>query len=195
MIESLPADERDRRLLERVATERDPDALARLYDAYAGLAYSLTLRMLRDPGLAEDVVQEAFFNVWRNAGRFELARGSVHTWLLSIVHNLTIDKLRRARRKHSLDVGLDAAEEVLEAPDVWRDVSARLETERIRQGLSGLPSEQRRTIELAYYGGCTQTEIAARLHIPLGTVKGRLRLGLDKLRLALADTGQELSRE
>src|SRR5579862_2530085 len=108
----------DARLIGAVAEQRDPDALARLYDSYAGLAYGITLRIVNDPGVAEDIVQEAFFSIWRNAGGYSQQRGSVRTWLLSVVHNRAIDKLRRLRTRQSLDMQLEAASDTVEQPDV-----------------------------------------------------------------------------
>src|SRR6185312_16240222 len=106
-------------------------ALARLYDQYGGLAYGVTLRMLRDPGTAEEVVQEAFFNVWRNAGRYTAERGSVRTWVMSIVHNQAIDRLRRLRVKQRLDTSAELTEESGQTADVWTEVAANLERRSI----------------------------------------------------------------
>ena len=187
--------EADAELLEAIAGRRDPDALATLYDQYGGIAFGLTLRMVSDPGAAEEVVQEAFFNVWRNAPSYDGSRGSVRNWILSIVHNQAIDRMRRLRTRQRLDSQLELAEDAVQRPDVWGEVSAALDRQRISQALSTLPREQRATIELAYFGGYSHTEIANLLRIPLGTVKGRLRLGMDKLRLLLTDSGLELSPE
>ncbi len=189
------AEDRDTNLVLAVAERRDPDALARLYDLYGGIAYGLTLRMIADPGMAEEVVQEAFFNVWRNAASYSEDRGSVRTWLLSIVHNLGIDKLRRLKSKQRLDSQIEVPEDALQRPDVWNEVEADLERQRISQALLALPREQRTTIELAYFGGYSHSEIANLLRIPLGTVKGRLRLGMEKLRNLLTETTMELSPE
>ncbi|HLQ35139.1 MAG TPA: sigma-70 family RNA polymerase sigma factor [Chloroflexota bacterium] len=189
----LPA---DAALLGAVADRRDPDALAKLYDAYGGIAYGLTMRIVGDPGAAEESVQEAFFNVWRNAPSYRQDRGSVRTWILSVVHNQAIDKLRRLRSKQWRDQELDAAADRLEGPDVSGEVLADLERQRISEALRTLPADQRKAIELAYFGGYTHSEIADLLRIPLGTVKGRLRLGMDKLRSLLAEpAGLEWSAE
>src|SRR5690348_1644952 len=188
--------EADADLLAAIARRRDPDALAALYDEYGGIAFGLTLRMVGDPGAAEEVVQEAFFNVWRNAPSYNGERGSVRNWILSIVHNQAIDRMRRLRSKQRLDTQLELAEQSMQRPDVWGEVSAALDRQQISQALGALPSEQRTTIELAYFGGYTHSEIANLLRIPLGTVKGRLRLGMDKLRVALTESGGlELSAE
>lgn len=186
----------DGQALSAVAIGRDPDALAALYDRYGGLAYGVTLRMVGDPGAAEEVVQEAFFNVWRNAASYSQQRGSVRNWVLSIVHNQAIDKLRRVRSKQRLDTQLELAEDSMQRPDVWGEVSAELERQRISAALKVLPTEQRKTIELAYFGGYSHSEIARLLRVPLGTVKGRLRLGMDKLRILLSEPpSMELSTE
>jgi RNA polymerase sigma-70 factor, ECF subfamily len=185
----------DEQLLTAIATARDPDALARLYDRYGGLAQGLALRMVNDAGASEEIVQESFFNVWRNAARYSQERGSARTWIMSIVHHQAIDKLRRIRSKQSLDSYGDVPPDALQQPDVWTDVAAGLERERISQALRGLPQEQRATIELAYFGGFSHSEIARLLRIPLGTVKGRLRLGMDKLRSSLAEPNLGLSAQ
>ncbi len=185
----------DLRLLTAIGQQRDPDALARLYDQYGGMAYGLALRMVADPGLAEEVVQEAYFNVWRNAPSYNEDKGSVRNWIMSIVHNQAIDRLRRVRSKQRLDTTMELADDALQRPDVWGEVAVVLERQRIDAALRELPKEQRATIELAYFGGYSHSEIANLLRIPLGTVKGRLRLGMDKLRSALTEAGMELSAE
>ena len=170
--------------------DRDPDAIAVLFDRYGGLAYSLAVRMLADSGAAEDAVQEAFLSVWRQAARYDLARGAARSWLLSIVRNRAVDRIRRTRargggRERGLDdLGVDEPW----LPDVWAEVSVSLDREAITAALAGLPDAQRQVIDLAYYGGLTHVEIAQRLEVPLGTVKGRIRIGLKKLRDALKDS-------
>ncbi|HYL40702.1 MAG TPA: sigma-70 family RNA polymerase sigma factor [Candidatus Binatus sp.] len=167
----------------------DPDPLEGLYERYGAMAYALALRITRDGSAAEDVVQETFLGVWRNADRYELGRGSVRTWLLSIVHHRAIDLLRRRRPTTVLPERDDAPPEILTMPDVWQDLAARLDREAIQVALATIPTAQREAIELAYFGGHTQVEIAARLDLPIGTVKSRQRLGLLALRRALADAG------
>ncbi|MBV8084420.1 MAG: sigma-70 family RNA polymerase sigma factor [Chloroflexi bacterium] len=184
----------DAELLATVATRRDPDALAALYDRLGGLAYALAMRMIGDAGGAEEVVQEGFFNVWRNAPRYAEDRGSVRTWVLSIIHHQAIDKLRRSRSR-KMEAQIELAGEVVDHQDVFQEVAASLERQRIGQALRRLPNEQRTTIELAYFGGYSHSEIAGLLRIPLGTVKGRLRLGMDKLRSLLAEPALELRPE
>ena len=164
-----------------------------LYDRYGGLAYSLAYRILEDRGAAEDVVQDAFVSAWRRAVSFQPGRGSVRTWLLSIVHHRAIDRLRgtpgRARRDGPLDEA--QVDRVVAVEDPWREVETTLQRDALKRGLATLPEEQRRTIELAYFGGYTQTEIAGVMGVPVGTVKGRIRIGLQKLRGLLAGAGVE----
>ena len=172
---------------------RDERAVAALYDRYGGLAYSLAYRILEDRGAAEDVVQDAFVSAWRRAVSFQPGRGSVRTWLLSIVHHRAIDRLRgtpgRARRDGTLDEA--QVDRVVAVEDPWREVETTLQRDALKRGLATLPEEQRRTIELAYFGGYTQTEIAGVMGVPVGTVKGRIRIGLQKLRGLLAGAGVE----
>jgi RNA polymerase sigma-70 factor (ECF subfamily) len=135
---------------------------------------------------AEDVVQEAFLSLWRSGARYDRARGSVRTWVLGIVHNRAIDSLRRSvvhDRRRASDEGLEERFEARERTEV--EVARLDEAEEIRQALQTLPAEQCRVIELAYFGGFTQTEIASMLETPVGTVKGRMRLGLEKMRAQL----------
>jgi len=161
----------------------DPRAFAVVYDRHCGSAFSLAYRMCGTRAAAEDVVQEAFLSLWRSGGRYDASRGSVRTWLLGIVHNRSIDALRRATvhdRRRASDEGL---EERFQAPDrTDAEVSRREEASEIASALAELPDEQGEVIRLAYYGGYTHTEIADILGAPLGTVKGRMRLGLEKLR-------------
>jgi len=162
------------------------DALDQLYDRHRTMAYSIALRVTNDPAVAEDVVQEAFLGVWRNAARYAEGRGSVRTWLLSIVHHRAIDAVRRRRPTTDLpepDAG--PSPDALTLPDVWPEVAGRLDREAIVNALTTLSPPQREAIELAYWGGLTQQEIAQRTAAPLGTVKSRVRLGLLALRAAL----------
>jgi RNA polymerase sigma-70 factor, ECF subfamily len=170
---------------------RDEAAVAALYDRYGALAYALAYRILRDRGAAEDVVQDVYLGVWRRAGGYRPGRGSVRTWLLASVHHRAIDRLRGTAGRARRDVPLDAAPPAPAGDDPWRAVEATLLREAVRQGLAGLPGEQRRALELAYYGGHTQTQIAELTGVPLGTVKGRVRMGLLKLREALADPAHQ----
>ena len=150
------------------------------------MAYSIALRITTDPSLAEDVVQDAFLGVWRNAARYVEGRGSVKTWLLSIVHHRAVDAVRRRRPTTALPEREDTPPPALTLPDIWTEVAAGLDRDAISVAMATLTDVQREAIELAYWGGLTQQEIAARTGAPLGTVKSRVRLGLLALRRGLA---------
>jgi RNA polymerase sigma-70 factor (ECF subfamily) len=172
--------------LMQVVLKGDPRAFEVLYDRHSGAAFSLAYRMVGTRNVAEDVVQEAFLAIWRSGARYDRARGSVRTWVLGIVHNRAIDALRRAivhDRRRASDEGLA---ERLEAPErTENEIARRDEARAVRGALGNLPPEQVQVIELAYFGGFTQTEIADMLGAPIGTVKGRMRLGLQKMRASL----------
>lgn len=181
---SSVVDEADRAALARIAGG-ELVALEYLYDRYKTMAYSIAYRITNDATLAEDVVQDAFLGAWRNAARYIEGRGSVKTWLLSIVHHRAIDAIRRRRPTAELpeiDAGLP---EALTLPDVWAEVSAALDSVTVREALVALSDVQREALELAYFGGLTQQEIAERTGTPLGTVKSRMRLGLLAMRRSL----------
>jgi RNA polymerase sigma-70 factor, ECF subfamily len=163
----------------------DLGALDQLYEQYGAMAFSIAYRITGDRSAAEDVVQDAFLGAWRNAARYAGARGSVRTWLLSIVHHRAIDAIRRRRPTVELPDSESNLPDTLTLPDTWGDVELRLDREAVQVALTRISSVQREAIELAYFGGLTQTEIAERTGVPLGTVKGRLRLGLQGLRAAL----------
>jgi RNA polymerase sigma-70 factor (ECF subfamily) len=166
----------------------DPRAFELLYDRHGGAAFSLAYRMVGSRGGAEDIVQEAFLSIWRSRLRYDRARGSVRTWVLGIVHNRTIDALRRGavheRRREQFE-GVEERHEAPERTDV--EAARREEARSVRSALETLPADQRRTIELAYFGGFSHSQIAELLGEPIGTIKGRMRLGLEKLRHQLAD--------
>ncbi len=184
-----PADDADRDVLRRVANGQ-LDALQDLYDTYRTMAYSIALRITSDSSLAEDVVQDAFLGAWRNAARYVEGKGSVKTWLLSIVHHRAVDAVRRRRPTIELPEREDIPPPSLTLPDIWPEVAGNLDREEIAAALATLSDVQREAIELAYFGGLTQQEIAARTGTPLGTVKSRIRLGLLSMRRALVgDTG------
>jgi RNA polymerase sigma-70 factor, ECF subfamily len=183
-----PTDDADRAVLALV-TAGQLDALQELYDRYRVMAYSIALRITTDASLAEDVVQDAFLGVWRNASRYVEGRGSVKTWLLSIVHHRAVDAVRRRKPTTELPEREDVPPPQLTLPDVWQDVAAGLDRTEIAAAMATLSDVQREAIELAYWGGLTQQEIAERTGAPLGTVKSRVRLGLLALRRAL--TGEE----
>ncbi len=161
----------------------NPRAFEAIYERHSGAAFSLAYRMVGRGNVAEDVVQEAFLSIWRSGARYERARGSVRTWVLGIVHHRAIDQLRRSSvhsKRRASDEGIEERLESGERTDV--EVARRDEAEAIRTAMETLPPEQSHVIELAYFGGFTHTEIAAILETPVGTVKGRMRLGLEKLR-------------
>jgi RNA polymerase sigma-70 factor (ECF subfamily) len=161
----------------------DTGGLETLYDRYHTMAYALALRITTETGLAEDVVQDSFLGVWRNASRYAEPKGSVRGWLLAIVRHRAIDAMRRQRAGVTLGDGSDdVLPAALTIPDIWPEVAGRLDAEQVRQALTALPPAQREVIELAYFDGLTQREIATRTNAPLGTVKSRMRLGLVALR-------------
>jgi RNA polymerase sigma-70 factor (ECF subfamily) len=172
----------DDRMLDLLA-RAEPEGVEMLYDRYSALAYTLAFRVLNDAGAAEDVVQEAFLSIWRRASTYRSDRGSLRTWVCSIVHHRALDRLRGRSGRARQDVALEHAPiEVSSVSDTWDRVADELEREEIRKALAELSVEQRETIELAYYGGYSQTEISELMKVPLGTVKGRTRLALRKLR-------------
>ncbi len=166
---------------------RDHTALATLYDHYGGLAFGVAYRILGERGVAEDVVQDAFLAVWRRAESFQAGRGTLRSWLMTIIHNGAIDRRRGRHRRELEHVDLDTVHYRLQtdAEDTFATVAERLDAEHVREAIRGLPGEQREAIELAYFSGLTHQEIAEQTGTPLGTVKSRLRLGLHKLRREL----------
>ena len=175
----------DEELMVLVA-EHDADAFEVVYDRHGSAAYSLAYRTTGQQSLAEEVVQDAFMTVWRMGLRYRPERGSLRSWLLSIVHHRAIDALRRVAvhdRRRAFAELEDVGKEAAERTDL--EAMHRMEGQAVREALAALPPEQLRVIELAYFGGFTHTEIASMLDVPLGTVKGRMRLGLEKLRLLL----------
>jgi RNA polymerase sigma-70 factor, ECF subfamily len=168
----------------------EPRAFDVLFDRHGGPAFSLAYRMCGSRARAEDIVQEAFLSVWRAGGRYDQSRGSVRTWILSTVHNRAIDSFRREAARPARSLEQDDAGDRLVAPELT-DVEAerRVDADNVRGALRELPDDQRQVIELSYYGGFTHQQIAEMLALPPGTVKGRMRLGLGKLRIALGDAG------
>ena len=165
----------------------DQTALAELYDRFGRVAYGVALRILRDEKLAEDAVQEGFLAAWRNADRFMPERAKASTWLLTLVHRRAVDLVRREERRRAEPIAdtvelpaSDSAEE-----DAW----LRFERERVQAALRQLPDQQREALELAYYGGFTQSELAERLGQPVGTIKSRMFTGLSRLRELLGEPG------
>lgn len=182
--DSTTAAATDEELLASLAAGLDEVSLSQLYDRYQGVMYGLAMRITNDSALAQDAVQEAFTGVWRNATRYEQGKSSARTWLLSITHHRAIDIVRRRRPAAALPEG-DEIHEALTTPDVWPEIARAADAAAVRNAVAALPAAQREAIELAYFNGLTQTEIAARIQVPLGTVKSRVRLGLVALRRAL----------
>jgi RNA polymerase sigma-70 factor, ECF subfamily len=167
--------------------ERDLSALEDLYDRYNKVAYSLAYRIVGDRGTAEDVVQDAFLSVWRQAATFRRERGAVRTWLMSIVHHRSIDRLRSTASAGATIPYEELPEDKEESnkPSIWQQAWNNVRGDIVRRALERLPVEQKKSIELAYFSGYTQSEIAELMGVPLGTVKGRMRIGLQKLRSML----------
>lgn len=179
--------------LVRQMSDGDSRALEVLYDRYARVVFSFALRIVGDRLLAEEVLQEAFTRCWRQSGRFELAKGNLASWLLSITHNLAIDEVRKRQRRPQRADMVDITDVLRGQEDTTVDVEEAAEAselrEQIQRAMATLPDAQRQVIELAYFGGLTQREVAALLNEPLGTVKTRMRLGMQKLKELL--TAQE----
>jgi RNA polymerase sigma-70 factor, ECF subfamily len=166
----------------------DARAFEVIYERHSAAAFSLAYRMMGTRAGAEDVTQEAFLSMWRSGARYDRARGSVRTWVLGIVHHRAIDALRRATvhdRRRAGDEGIEERLEARERTDV--EVARREEAGAVRSALATLPPDQVQVLELAYFGGFTHTEIADLLEAPVGTVKGRMRLGLKKMRAQLGE--------
>jgi RNA polymerase sigma-70 factor, ECF subfamily len=165
-------------------------AIELLYERYHRYAYSLAYHILRDSSAAEDTVQEVFLSIWHKASSYQRQHGSVHRWLQAIVHHRAIDKVRAAAHRDYQWTALQTENEQTppsQQPELWEQVWYGEQQTLIHAALEQLPSEQRQVIELAYFGGYTHAEIAEQYHIPLGTVKGRMRLGLQKLRHLLQE--------
>jgi RNA polymerase sigma factor (sigma-70 family) len=169
----------------------DESALAELYDRIGRVAYGLAFRILRDERLAEDAVQEGFLALWRTAAAFRAERAKASTWILTLVHRRAVDLVRREERRRgeplSEEVGAHAGESESTEEAAW----LRFERERVQSALRQLPDAQRETIELAYYGGFSQSELAERLGVPLGTIKSRMFAGLARLRELLDESAPE----
>jgi RNA polymerase sigma-70 factor (ECF subfamily) len=176
----------DEELMELVANG-DARAFEAVYDRHGGPAFSLAYRMVGNRVIAEDITQEAFLSIWRSRLRYQSDRGSVRTWVLGIVHHRAIDALRRnlvhERRRASAE-GIEEWQEARERTDV--EAARREEARTVRAAIDELPDQQGQVIDLAYFGGFTHTQIAEMLDMPVGTVKGRMRLALDKLRRSLS---------
>jgi RNA polymerase sigma-70 factor (ECF subfamily) len=176
--------------LMQIVPRGDRRAFEVVYERHAAAAFSLAYRMCGTRSTAEDVVQEGFLAIWRSAARYDRTRGSVRTWVLGIVHNRAIDALRRGvvhDTRRASDEGIEERFEAAERTEV--EAARRDEARSVRAVMNDLPTEQSRVIELAYFGGFTHSEIADMLETPIGTVKGRMRLGLEKMRTHLAAAG------
>jgi RNA polymerase sigma factor (sigma-70 family) len=180
----------DEALVSLVASS-DEQALAELYDRFGRVAYGLALRILRDEALAQDAVQEAFLGVWRSAERYLPERAKASTWILTLVHRRAVDLVRREDRRRGEP--LDDAAEPVALSTVEGEATLGFQRRVVQEALKGLPADQREALELAYYGGLTQSELAERLGQPLGTIKSRMFMGLARLRDVLAQAGLEES--
>jgi RNA polymerase sigma factor (sigma-70 family) len=180
----------DEALLSLVAGSDDA-ALAELYDRFGGVAYGLALRILRDEALAQDAVQEAFLAVWRTADRFLAERARASTWILTLVHRRAVDLVRREERRRAEP--LEAAPEPPAPGSVDEEATSRFRRRVVQEALRRLPPEQRQALELGYYGGLTQSQLAEQLGQPLGTIKSRMFAGLTRLRDLLVQAGHEES--
>ncbi|NQW17549.1 MAG: sigma-70 family RNA polymerase sigma factor [Chloroflexi bacterium] len=163
---------------------KDPDALEQLYELLSGRAFGLAYRVLSDGAAAEDVVQEAFLWIWNNPERINASRGRVESLLLTIVHRRAIDAARSRSRRDALGTEMDDNLIDEDASDLFDSVAERMSSDEVRKRVDLLSDEQKQVIELAYFGGMTHSEISDEIGIPLGTVKSRLRLGMDKLRIS-----------
>ncbi len=166
--------------------QQDVGALEELYDRHHRIALAVAYRVLHNRELAEDAVQEAFLGVWRRPYTYKPERGAAKTWLLTVVRHRAID-ITRGRAFSQETQTLDERAYAIPSPDTWAQVDSRLERERIRNAMAQLPKEQRDAIDLAFFSGHTYQEVAQKTQAPLGTVKGRMRLGMQKLRSLLAD--------
>ena len=169
----------------------DEDALAELYDRVGRIAYGLALRILRDERHAEDAVQEAFLQVWRSAATFRPERAKASTWVLTLVHRRAVDLVRREERRQADPLADDASATVPATEQTDEAAWLRFERERVQTALKQLPDLQREALELSYYGGFSQSELAERLGVPLGTIKSRMFSGLARLRELLDESAQE----
>lgn len=180
----------DAELMRRVSLG-DAGALETLYGRYARVVFSFAVRIVKDSALAEEILQEVFVRTWLQADRFRTSRGNFASWLLSITHNLAIDEVRKRQRRPQRSTAVDISDVLFglvdEATNVEEAVEARALRDKVSAALDTLPEAQRLTIELAFYSGYSQREIAAHLEEPLGTVKTRIRLGLKKLMIVLEE--------
>jgi RNA polymerase sigma-70 factor (ECF subfamily) len=172
----------DEDLISLVATESDAEAFAILYDRHSRAAYSLAYRMMGDKHAAEDLLQDAFLKLWRGATSYRTERGSLRTWILSIVHNRGIDQLRSSASRRRTQEKVVASAPISQPSEAFAATWRNTQREQVREALGTLPKEQLKILELAYFSGYTHVEISELLGLPLGTVKGRMRLGMKKIR-------------
>lgn len=178
----------DEQLIVRVA-EQDAEALGDLYDRHGRLVFGVLFRMLGSRESAEEVAQDAFHAVWQRASTYRADRGPVRAWLVAIARNKAIDWRRTKGKRQERELQIDAAPELVDASRPDEEALTIIRDERVRAVVAGLPGEQRATLELAYWGGLSQSEIAERTGVPLGTVKSRVRMAMMKLRDQLAGEG------
>jgi RNA polymerase sigma-70 factor, ECF subfamily len=171
----------DEDLISLVQTN-DAEAFAVLYDRHSRTAYSLAYRMMGERQAAEDLAQDAFLKLWRAAGSYRAERGSVRTWLLAIVHNRGIDQLRSSASRRRTQEKVEASAPRVQPSEAFAQSWRNAQREQVREALKSLPEEQLKVLELGYFSGYTHVEIAELLDLPLGTVKGRMRLGLKKIK-------------
>ncbi len=190
---AAPAQVSDEALLDRIQAG-DQEAFETIYARYADLVYSIALRVVADTGIAQDLAQDVFFRLWRNPESFDVTRGRFMSWLTSVARNRAVDEVRsRGRRRLREVIPAPGADDPVDPHAVDPQTAAQLSIERdaVRKALAVLPEEQRLTVELAYFGGMTQQEIASVLDTPLGTVKTRIRLAMKKLRSLLGEESAE----
>ena len=188
-----PDEPDDQQLLERIAA-KDKDALDVLYSRYMTPVYSLSLHMLKQPPLAEEVTQDVFLNIWLKAASFNASRGTPRSWIMSVTHHRVVDVIRARRRTYAVSdpEGYETLERLPSSgPSVESQVAQTLDRERIVRALASLPDNQREVIELAYFEGYSQSEMAEKLSQPLGTIKTRVRLAMQKLRISLQEDDYE----
>jgi RNA polymerase sigma-70 factor, ECF subfamily len=172
----------------------DADAFAALYDRHSSAAFSLAYRMMGERQASEDLAQDAFLKVWRGAGSYRVARGSVRTWILSIVHNRGIDQLRSHASRRRTQDKIEATAPRSQPSEAFAETLRNSQRDQVREAMGTLPSEQLKILELAYFSGYTHVEISELLGLPLGTVKGRMRLGLKKIRDFFESKGAAVPR-
>jgi RNA polymerase sigma-70 factor (ECF subfamily) len=177
-----------------LAATSDAEAFAALYDRHARAAYSLAYRMMGEKQAAEDIAQDAFLKVWRSAESYRAQRGSVRTWILSIIHNRAIDQLRSMASRRRMQDKVEASVPRSQPSEAFSEIWRNSQREQVREALGALPPEQLKILELAYFSGYTHVEIAELLGLPLGTIKGRMRLGLKKMRERFDSEGVAVPR-